>query len=101
MMALKMVRSLSILHAQVKMRIIGEGREPTIGLSHSQGKYRDALVLDHMEPLRPVVDGVVLELLLRETLTPGDFTITKEGFCRLNPQFARKVVAATEAVLKI
>lgn len=39
-----------------------------------------ALVLDRMEPLRPVVDGMVLKLLLSETLTPGDFKITKEGF---------------------
>jgi CRISPR/Cas system-associated endonuclease Cas1 len=54
----------AILHNRVKMHIIAEGRDPTIGLSHSQGKYRDALVLDRMEPLRPVVDGPVLELLI-------------------------------------
>ena len=28
-------------------------------------------VLYRMEPLRPVVDGVILEILLEETLTPG------------------------------
>ncbi len=88
----------ALLHNQVKMQIIAEGRDPTIGLSHSQVKYRDALVLDRMEPLRPVVDGLVLELLMKETLTRADFTITKEGFCRLNPQLARKVVAMTSAV---
>jgi len=35
-------------------------------------KYRDALVLDRMEPLRPLVDGVVLGIVLKETLNrPG------------------------------
>jgi CRISPR-associated protein Cas1 len=41
----------AILHAQVKMQIIAEGLDPTIGISHSTEKYRDALVLDGMEPL--------------------------------------------------
>ena len=89
----------ALLHSQVKMQIIAEGKDPIIGLSHIQHKYRDALVLDRMEPLRPVVDRVVLEFLLRETLTPGDFTITKEGFCRLNPQLARKIVTATSVAI--
>ena len=64
---------------------------PDYGPSHIQRKYRDALVLDRMEPLRPVVDGVMLELLLKETLAPSDFTFTKEGFWRLNPRLARTV----------
>ena len=84
-----------IQHAQVKMQIISEGKDPTIGISHIQRKYRDALVLDQMESLRPIVDGEILKLILKETLTPSDFMITNEGFCRLNPQLARKVVAVT------
>lgn len=89
-----------VLHSHVKMQILAEGRDPTIGISHSQGKYRDALVLDRMEPLRPVVDKAVLELVLKEVLVPEDFTITKEGFCRLNLQLARKIVQSV-ASLKI
>ena len=81
-----------ILQAQVKMQIIAEGKDPTIGLSHIQRKYRDALVLDRMEPLRPVADEAILELLHNKILTPDDFTITNEGFCRVNPQLAKKLV---------
>jgi CRISPR-associated protein Cas1 len=44
----------AILHAQIKIQIISEGLDPKIGISHSTEKYRDALVLDRMEPLRPV-----------------------------------------------
>lgn len=83
------------------MQITAEGLDPTIGMSHSTGKYRDALVLDRMEPLRPIIDGSVLKLVQNTEFHAGDFTITSEGICRLNPQLGRKVVAVTEAVLKI
>jgi CRISP-associated protein Cas1 len=90
----------AVLYAQVKMEINAEGRDPTIGLAHSTEKYRDALVLDRMEPMRPVVDGAILRLITSDTLHAGDFTITNEGVCRLNPQLARKVVAVTSAGIK-
>jgi CRISPR-associated endonuclease Cas1 len=88
----------AVLHTQVKIALVAEGLDPTIGVSHSVGKYRDALVLDRMEPLRPVVDRVVLELVLKETLTPEDFTITNEGYCRLNLQLVRKIVQSVASI---
>jgi very-short-patch-repair endonuclease len=91
----------AILHAQVKMQIISEGLDPTIGMSHSTEKCRDPLVLDRMEPLRPVVDKEILRLILNSPMSPGDFTITNEGFCRLNRQLARKVVAVASSVLAV
>jgi CRISP-associated protein Cas1 len=44
-----------------------------------------------MEPLRPVVDHKILEFALANTFTPGDFTISPKGGCRLNPQLAKSV----------
>lgn len=88
----------AVLHTQVKIALVAEGLDPTIGISHSVGKYRDALVLDRMEPLRPIVDRVVLELVLKETLTPEDFTITNEGYCRLNLQLVRKIVQSVASI---
>lgn len=55
-----------------------------------------ALVYDFMEPLRPLVDREILKFALSHTFAPGDFTITKWGGCRLNPQLAR--VVASQAV---
>lgn len=83
--------SYAVLHGHTKMQIIAEGRDPTIGLSHASGKYRDALVLDRMEPLRPIVDRVVLHLVVGETFSASDFSITNQGHCRLNPQLARSL----------
>ena len=85
----------AVLHAQIKMQIIAEGLDPTIGLSHTVGKYRDALVLDRMEALRPLIDREIIKFLFENTFRSADFTITDTGFCRLNPQLARKVVAVT------
>ena len=85
----------AILHAQVKIQIVTEGLDPTIGLSHSVGKNRDALVLDRMEPLRPVVDRAVIGMIIEDKLLPGDFTITSEGLCRLNPQMAKGLISDT------
>ena len=89
----------AILHSHLKIKLISEGFDPKIGLAHATEKYRDALVLDHMEPLRPVVDREILRFVLDCTMSPGDFTISKEGFCRLNPQLARKVVAVASAAV--
>lgn len=84
-----------ILHSQVKIGLISQGYDPTIGFSHSQSKYRDALVLDQMEPLRPIIDAVILKLALQETFSPADFSIAKDGYCRINPQLARTICSRT------
>ena len=82
----------AVLHSQVKLQIISEGLDPTIGIFHRKRKYRDALVLDRMEPFRPIVDGEILKLIFRETFSTNDFVVTDEGHCRLNSQLARRIV---------
>lgn len=56
---------------------------------HAQHPGRMALVLDLMEPMRPVVDAVVLGFVQRQPLAPADCTLREDGVCRLNPQLAR------------
>jgi CRISPR/Cas system-associated endonuclease Cas1 len=53
----------------------------------------DSLVYDVMEPLRGMVDGLVLRFLAAHTLHYGDLTRVNDGSCRLHPQLARAVVA--------
>jgi CRISPR-associated protein Cas1 len=52
-----------------------------------RGTY-PALALDYMEPMRPVVDRAILQLIEHETFTGADFTIQDNGVCRLNPELA-------------
>ena len=89
----------AVLFTQVKIQLLAKGFDPSIGLSHAIKKYRDALVLDYMEPLRPVVDAIILDIIFLEKLSASDFNITQEGYCRLNPQFAKLIAQRVEAML--
>jgi len=83
----------AVLESRVRLEIVAQGYDPMIGYLHTFSKYRAAFVFDLMEPLRPVVDRVVLDLMRSEAFEPGDFTITKDGVCRLNAQLAKHLVS--------
>lgn len=50
------------------------------------------LVFDLIEPLRPIVDRVVLNLVGEETFSREGFILQKNGDCRLSPELAWRVV---------
>jgi CRISPR-associated endonuclease Cas1 len=81
----------AVLETDVRMQIIADGYDPTIGYLHSYNPERPALVFDLMEPLRPIVDRAVLNFVQTHTFHPADFTIRSDGVCRLNPEMARHV----------
>ena len=58
------------------------------------GNFRSdiPLILDLLEPLRPVVDGAILAFALSNVFTPENFAIICVGGCRLNPQMAMDIV---------
>jgi len=83
-----------VLITQTQIRLIADGYDPTIGVMHQrQRPYSNtpAFALDHMEPMRPVVDRAILELIRTTTFTGADFSIQRDGACRLNPELARRV----------
>jgi CRISPR/Cas system-associated endonuclease Cas1 len=61
------------------------------GYLHTSTPERQALVLDLMEPQRPIVDRAVLEFVQAHTFHPADFTIRSDGACRLNPEMAKRL----------
>ena len=75
-------------------RAIGNGSfaaDPaTTDRESDRGMY-PAFALDHMEPMRPVVDRAVLQLIQENTFAGADFSIQHDGVCRLNPELARRV----------
>lgn len=81
----------ALLISEVHTAVVASGFDPSIGIVHKRHKNPIPLVYDLMEPLRPVVDRFILEFALSHTFTPGDFTINKQGGCRLNPQLAKTV----------
>jgi CRISPR-associated endonuclease Cas1 len=82
----------AILKSQLRSEVVAAGLDPSIGFVHGNYSNRIPLILDLMEPLRPVVDGHILQFALSHVFTPGDFTINRTGGCRLNPQMAKQVV---------
>jgi CRISP-associated protein Cas1 len=86
----------AVLESRVRSEIVAHGYDPMIGYLHAYDKDRAALVFDLMEPLRPVVDHVVLDLVCTQTFEAGDFTIRKDGVCRLNPELAKRLVEQLE-----
>lgn len=89
--------------------------EPSFGLLHYDKDGRQSFIYDLMEPLRPIVDRSILELLTRRNFRMNrDFILLRDGVCRIGIEFAAefgnmmantlrpeaaKVCAATRAAL--
>jgi CRISPR/Cas system-associated endonuclease Cas1 len=65
------------------------GLDPSLGLMHADVRYRSSLASDLMEPVRPLADQFVLELLHSTELERGDVVENRAGVCRLGPPMAR------------
>jgi CRISPR-associated protein Cas1 len=73
----------AVLIAQTQVRLIAEGFDPTLGVMHEKKALRrvnPGFALDHMEPMRPVVDRAVLQLIRSETFTGADSRSSMTGF---------------------
>ena len=86
-----------ILESQVRTQVVTAGLDPTIGYFHSSYRTAHRLVFELMEPMPPVVDRNVLEFVQQHLFEPRDFTLTREGVCRLNPELAKAIVKTTDA----
>jgi CRISPR-associated endonuclease Cas1 len=72
-----------LLEAEAILACHVVGLDAGLGLVHSDTKGRASFALDLMEPVRPLVDAYVLDLLASRTFRKGEFTETTEGHCRL------------------
>ena len=84
----------AVLIARTQIRLVADGYDPTLGIMHQKKQFQrisPAFALDHMEPMRPVVDRAVLQLIDETTFAGADFAIQNDGVCRLNPELARRV----------
>jgi CRISPR-associated protein Cas1 len=88
-----------VLESHVKIQIVSQGYDPSIGYLHRFEKYRAALVCDLMEPLRPIVDRAVLGFVQSQTFQRVDFTIRSDGVCRLNPEMAKHLASTLMTTL--
>jgi CRISPR-associated protein Cas1 len=82
-----------VLEGQCRTALAAVGFDVAAGVLHSDKAGRASLVYDLMQPLRPLVDRLVLARIQKATFSYGDVLHANDGACRLHPQVARYVVA--------
>lgn len=83
--------SYSVLESESRLALAALGLDPGIGVLHNDLRSRDSLASDLMEPLRPKVDELLLNLLKSEQLRREWFFEQRDGNCRLMASFAVKL----------
>jgi CRISPR-associated endonuclease Cas1 len=78
----------AVLESESRLALATLGLDPGIGVLHSDLRSRDSLACDLMEPVRPKVDNLVLDLLFSEQLRREWFFEQRDGNCRLMGSFA-------------
>ncbi len=84
----------TLAEAECRLALLALGLDPGLGVVHTDKKNRDSLALDLLEPLRPVAERHVLQLLTARFFTTDDFHETPQGSCRLLPPLTHLVAQA-------
>lgn len=101
----------ALLEAEAILACQAVGLDPGLGIVHNDTKGRQSLALDLIEPVRPVVDGFVLDLLAQRTFRKAEFTETPDGHCRIKaplthelaetlPRWAKLVAPIAEEIAR-
>ena len=88
----------SVKLAHVQIDAVANGYDPMLGIMHNGRKGSPGWALDMIEPHRPVVDGTILNLVREQRFAAADFTMRRDGVCRLSPQLARTVATLVSAI---
>lgn len=81
----------ALLESESRIAIAVLGMDPGLGFIHMDAAARDSLACDLMEPIRPNVDGWVLDWITREPLKREWFFEQREGSIRLMAAFAARL----------
>jgi hypothetical protein len=83
----------AILEAEARLAALTVGADPLRGFLHADRRFRDSLACDLMEPVRPLVEGNVLDSLARREFRKTDFFECADGQCRLLPPLTHELIA--------
>lgn len=73
----------AIVEAEARLAALTVGCDPGLGLLHTDIRSRDSLACDLMEPVRPIVDQFVMDMLSARVFRKDEFFETREGVCRV------------------
>jgi CRISPR-associated endonuclease Cas1 len=77
----------AVLESEACLAATALGLDPGLGFIHVDTPARDSLACDLMEPVRPQVDGFLLDWITREPLKRDWFFEQRDGNCRLMGPF--------------
>jgi CRISPR-associated endonuclease Cas1 len=78
----------AVLESEARLAAAAIGLDPGLGFIHVDTPARDSLACDLMEPVRPKVDGLLLDWITREPLKRAWFFEQRDGNCRLMSSLA-------------
>jgi CRISPR-associated endonuclease Cas1 len=78
----------TVLESEARLAAAAVGLDPGLGFLHLDTPARDSLASDLMEPIRPSVDGYLLNWILEQPLRREWFFEQRDGNCRLMAPFA-------------
>jgi len=67
------------------------GLDPGLGVMHRDKMGRDSLACDLVEPVRPIVDRYILNMLRSTVFTREDFVEMRSGQCRVGDSLAAEI----------
>ena len=82
----------ALLESEVRIKAIAVGYDPSVGIMHDRlSADRHSFVFDQMEPMRPIADRSILELIRTKTFSGADFDLQTDGVVRACPELARSI----------
>jgi CRISP-associated protein Cas1 len=72
-----------LIEAEARLAILAMGMDPGIGFMHADMRNRDGMVLDLMEPARPIADHLTVRMCADQAFRRGDFAEDNRGVIRI------------------
>jgi hypothetical protein len=82
---------------EARLAALALGLDPGLGFVHADARGGDGLAWDLLEPVRPAVDRLVLDLVAERTWRRADFVERSDGSIRLAPALVQELAATMPA----
>ncbi len=81
----------ALAESEVRIACHDAGLDPYLGILHTDLASRRSLLYDLLEPLRPIADRLVLNLVMTHAFRPGEFWPLRDGRCRLDQDLCARL----------
>ncbi len=90
-----------LAEVEARFALVRLGLDPGLGVLHADAAGRDSLALDVIEPVRPVVDRFVLDLVAERAFHKRDFAERSDGHVRVAAPLSHELAAMMPSWRKV